>query len=147
MSEMDILVRLGVALLCGAAIGLEREISKHPAGLRTFAIVSLASALAMILQLHLCDTVAVDGIRADAGRIAGQVITGIGFIGAGLIMRNKDNVQGLTTAACIFLAAVIGLAVGAGMIITGIATTAAVLIVLISSQFIKRDKGPKKEQD
>lgn len=140
MTEIDILTRLGIALLCGAAIGIEREFSRHQAGLRTFSIVCLASALAMILQIHLCGTVAIDGVRADAGRIAGQVITGIGFIGAGLIMKNNDNVQGLTTAACIFLAAVIGLAIGAGMILAGTVVTAVSIIMLVSSRLIKHHK-------
>lgn len=145
MTEIDILIRLGVALSCGAAIGLERELFKHPAGLRTFSLVCLASALAMVLQLYLSENpLNLDAFRADTGRIPGQVLTGIGFIGAGLIMKNHDNVQGLTTAACIFLTAVIGLAIGAGMLLVGVVTTVVSIVLLTSSQLIRIAK--KREQ-
>lgn len=141
MTELEILIRLSVSLLCGAAIGLEREWFKHPAGLRTFSLVCLASALAMVVQLYLSEHAIVwESVKVDPGRMPGQVLTGIGFIGAGLIMKNHDNVQGLTTAACIFITAVIGLAIGAGMIWTGVLTTAAAIILLVSSQIVRRKR-------
>lgn len=152
MTEWDIAIRLVVALLCGAAIGLEREYFKHPAGHRTFALVCLASALAMVVQLYITDfanspdvsVIARETVKVDIGRIAGQVLTGIGFIGAGLIMKNHDSISGLTTATCIFMTAVIGLAVGAGMIVPGCCTTVVVVFLLATSQVFKKRKGKKK---
>lgn len=146
MSELDIIMRLLAAFLCGGAIGLEREYFKHPAGYRTFALVCVASALAMIVQIYLCSSLADEPtVKVDPGRIAGQVLTGIGFIGAGLIMKNHDSISGLTTAACIFMTAVIGLAVGAGMYLIGCVTTIAVVVLLASSQIIKKRKHGNKE--
>ena len=140
LTETTILVRLVVSLLLGACIGIEREINNHPAGLRTFTLVCLGSTLAMIVSIYICQQ-NMDLHNGDPGRIAAQVLTGIGFIGAGLIIKNQDGVSGLTTAACIFMTAIIGLAVGAGMILTGVAVTAVVIIILLSSKFIRPGKS------
>lgn len=130
------LVRLAASLVLGAVIGTERQFHKHPAGLRTFTLICLGSTLAMLVSIYICQT-NTDLLNGDPGRIAAQVLTGIGFIGAGLIIKNGDSVRGLTTAACIFITACIGLAVGAGMIWEGAIVTGVVLAVLVSSQFIK----------
>lgn len=130
------LIRLAVSLLLGAAIGTERQIHKHPAGLRTFTLICLGSTLAMLVSIYICQN-NTDLLNGDPGRIAAQVLTGIGFIGAGLIIKNEDGVKGLTTAACIFSTACIGLAVGVGMIWEAVIVTAVVLAVLISSHFLK----------
>lgn len=137
LTETVILTRLLVSMLLGAAIGLEREYFRHPAGLRTFALVCMGSALAMILSIYLCQT---NGnlLNGDPGRIAAQVVTGIGFIGAGLIMKHEDGVSGLTTAACIFMSCIIGLAVGAGLIMVSCIVTVVVLVLLISAQLIRK---------
>ena len=129
------LLRLGVSFLLGACIGIERQIHRHAAGLRTFTLICLGSTLAMLVSIYICQT-NTNLINGDPGRIAAQVLTGIGFIGAGLIIKNEDGVSGLSTAACIFMTAVIGLAVGVGMIWVGVAVTAAVIISLVSSSFI-----------
>ena len=96
----------------------------------------------MVISIYICQN-NLNLINGDPGRIAAQVLTGIGFIGAGLILKNDDGISGLTTAACIFITAVIGLAVGAGMILIGVVTTAATIIVLVSSNLRKGDKKKK----
>lgn len=130
------LIRMGLALLLGALIGIERQLHKHPAGVRTFTLISMGSALAMIISIYICQTNP-DLHNGDPGRIAAQVLTGIGFIGAGLILKNQDGVTGLTTAACIFMTAVIGLAIGAGMLALSAIVSAAVLIILVSSHYTR----------
>lgn len=143
ITETTALIRLGVSLLMGACIGIEREYHNHTAGIRTFTLISLASAFAMIVSIWVCQT-NTHLINGDPGRIAAQVLTGVGFIGAGLIIKHSDGISGITTAACVFVTSVIGLAIGAGMILTGVIVTAVVVLVLISGQYIKIDKNNKK---
>jgi len=142
ITESVALVRIGVSLLLGAAIGIEREYHKHPAGLRTFTIVCVASALAMLTSIYVCQS-NMNLINGDPGRIAAQVVTGIGFIGAGLIMKHDDGVSGLTTAACIFITSIIGLAVGAGMIWTAVVVT-VITVAILSTSLIKDRRKRKK---
>ena len=130
------LMRLLVSLILGACIGVERQVHKHAAGLRTFTLICVGSTLAMLVSIYICQT-NTNLLNGDPGRIAAQVLTGIGFLGAGLILKKDDDISGLTTAACIFVTAVIGLAVGAGMLIVGAIVTVAVLVVLISSSFLR----------
>lgn len=131
------LIRMGVALVLGALIGIERQLHKHPAGVRTFTLISMGSALAMIISIYICQTNP-DLHNGDPGRIAAQVLTGIGFIGAGLILKkNEDGITGLTTAACIFMTAVIGLAIGAGMLLLSAIVAAVVLVILVSSHYTR----------
>lgn len=138
------LIRLLVSLVLGAMIGSERQLHHHPAGFRTFTLICTASTLAMIVSIYICQT-NTDLLNGDPGRIAAQVLTGIGFIGAGLIIKGTDGVLGLTTAACIFICAVIGLAVGAGLLLLSAIVAVAVLIILWSSYFTKR-KDKEKTQ-
>jgi len=127
----EYLLRLLVAGLLGAAVGLEREYRAKEAGYRTHFLVCLGSALMMIVSKYGFDDHLVEGtIRLDPSRIAAQVVTGIGFIGAGTIIFQKQIVRGLTTAAGIWATAGIGLAVGAGMYFMSIACTILVLIGL-----------------
>lgn len=133
----DALIRMAVSLALGALIGMERQVHHHPAGFRTFTLICAASTLAVIVSLYLCQSY-VDTMKADPSRIAAQVLSGIGFIGAGLILKGNDGVSGLTTAACIFVCAVIGLAVGAGMLLLAAITSVVVLIILWSSYLTKR---------
>lgn len=132
ITETTAILRLAVSLALGVAIGLERELNHHHAGIRTFALISLGSTLAMILSIYVCEQ-NMDLHNGDPGRIAAQVLTGIGFIGAGLILKNEEGVTGLTTAAGIFMTACIGLAVGAGMIKISVIVTVAVVILLFMS--------------
>ena len=138
ITETLSLTRLGVSLLLGGAIGLERMIHKHPAGMRTFMLICIGSTLATLASIYICQT-NIDLHNGDPGRIAAQILTGIGFIGAGLIL--KTGVQGITTASCIFVTAAIGIAVGVGMILTAAAVTAVVLIILSSSYYFKKQKS------
>ena len=127
----EYLLRLLVAGLLGAAVGLEREYRAKEDGYRTHFLVCLGSALMMIVSKYGFDDHLVEGtIRLDPSRIAAQVVTGIGFIGAGTIIFQKQIVRGLTTAAGIWATAGIGLAVGAGMYFMSITCTILVLIGL-----------------
>jgi len=140
ITETLSLTRLGVSLLLGGAIGLERMIHKHPAGMRTFMLICIGSTLATLASIYICQT-NIDLHNGDPGRIAAQILTGIGFIGAGLILKTGDGVQGITTASCIFVTAAIGIAVGVGMILTAAAVTAVILIILSSSYYFKKQKS------
>lgn len=133
------LIRLGVSLLLGGAIGIERLIHNHPAGVRTFMLICLGSTLATLASIYICqDNMGLH--NGDPGRIAAQILTGVGFIGAGLIIKNDDRVSGITTASCIFVTAVIGVSVGVGLLIPSAVATVAVLMILISSSYTKRGK-------
>lgn len=131
MNNVDFIVRLLLAGFLGAIIGLDREYRAKEAGYRTHFLVSLGSALMMIVSQYGFGDVLHEGtIRLDPSRIAAQVVTGIGFIGAGTIIFQKQVVHGLTTAAGIWTAAGIGLAIGAGMYVIGIAATILTLVGL-----------------
>lgn len=122
---VDYVWRLVLAAGLGAAIGLEREYRQKPAGLRTNILIAVGSALFTIMSL------AMTGRDGDPGRIAAQVVTGIGFLGGGAIMRNRDTVHGMTTAATIWVNAAIGVAAGTGQYSLATFTTALTLIVLV----------------
>ena len=111
-------VRMLIAIICGLAIGFERKSRSKEAGIRTHAIVCLASCLFMILSKYLAapifSDIAGNKFDGDATRIASQVVTGIGFLGAGIIMYRRDVMHGLTTAAGVWATAAIGMAIGSG---------------------------------
>ncbi|MGB4302703.1 MAG: MgtC/SapB family protein [Syntrophomonadaceae bacterium] len=130
MSVYEIIFKLALAGILGGVIGLERESLNRPAGLRTYTLVCVGSALAMVVSLDMYFQY-YQTVNADPGRIAAQVISGIGFLGAGTIMREGATVRGLTTAAGLWVVACIGLAVGAGLYIPAIATTILILFILI----------------
>lgn len=130
MSVYEIIFKLTLACILGGLIGLERESLNRPAGLRTYTLVCVGSALAMIVSLDMYFEY-YKNVNADPGRIAAQVVSGIGFLGAGTIMREGATVRGLTTAAGLWVVACIGLAVGAGMYAPAIATTVLILFILI----------------
>ncbi|TBL81876.1 MgtC/SapB family protein [Paenibacillus thalictri] len=110
-----ITLRLFLAVILGGLIGLERELHNHSAGFRTHTLVCIGSALIMLLSVHgFSDFVNELNVRVDPSRLAAQVISGIGFLGAGTIIRNGTSISGLTTAASLWVTAGIGLAVGAG---------------------------------
>ena len=126
----EFIIRLVVASLMGVIIGLEREYRSKEAGYRTHFLVALGSALMMIVsQYGFSDVLETDLVRLDPSRIASQVVSGIGFIGAGtIILLRKQIVRGLTTAAGIWATSGIGLAIGAGMYVMGITGTVLFLI-------------------
>ncbi len=130
------LLRLIVAVICGALIGLEREINSKPAGLRTNMLICLGSCLFTFASLELSDK---DG---DPGRIAAQIVTGIGFIGAGTILRHgRDSISGLTSAATVWLVASVGILLGTGRYTLGIAGTIAAFIILTGCTWVERKIG------
>ncbi len=123
------ILRLCIAALLSGLIGYEREIHERPAGFRTHILVGVGSTLIMLTSMHIFDIY--KGVAVpDPGRIAAQVVSGIGFLGAGTIIRFKASVRGLTTAASLWTVAGIGLAVGAGLFVPAAATTAIVLAAL-----------------
>jgi putative Mg2+ transporter-C (MgtC) family protein len=123
----EVLLRLAVAAALGAAIGLEREWRERQAGLRTHLLVSVGSALFTLVSAYGFSNF---GARVDPTRIAAQIVTGIGFLGAGAIIRQGLSVRGLTTAATLWLVAAIGMAVGAGYWQGALIATAGALITL-----------------
>jgi putative Mg2+ transporter-C (MgtC) family protein len=127
--QADLSLRLLVAAILGASIGFEREIHGHPAGLRTHMLVSLGSAVFTVLSLHGFGQEAASS-NIDPTRIAAQIVSGIGFLGAGAILKDGIVVRGLTTAASLWATAAVGLAVGAGEYIIGLVATIIVVVSL-----------------
>lgn len=137
ISHYDVIIRLLLSVILGGLIGLEREIQRREAGLRTHILVCLGSALIMLTSLYIFDIYKTIG-NLDPARIAAGVVTGIGFIGAGAIIREGEGIKGLTTAASIWVVSGIGLCVGCGFWYAGCVTTALVLIVLFGLRRIER---------
>lgn len=144
--NLDYLISLSIAIALGFALGLERELTNKNAGLRTHIFVCLGSCVFTLLSIHgfptfaIGDNVIIDqatGVR-DTARIAAQIVTGIGFIGAGAVMRNGSSVHGITTAATLWLAAGIGMACGANQYVIAVITTGLSLLVLIGVKEFER---------
>lgn len=130
ISNFEILIRLGLACLLGGLIGMERERNKHPAGLRTHILVCVGATLVMLSNLFIFDKFR--GLtNVDPARLGAQVISGIGFLGAGTIIKEGLSIRGLTTAASLWAVACLGIAVGTGFYSGAILTTSFVLIILI----------------
>ena len=127
----EIVFRLLLAAFISGIIGIEREISNRPAGFRTHMLVTLGATLIMLISVDVF-------ADSDPGRLAAQVVSGIGFLGAGTIMRTGNNIVGLTTAASLWVCAGIGLAIGAGYYVGAIATTVIILIILMSTGLLER---------
>jgi len=128
--RLDLMLQLGLATLLGGAIGLERELGGKPAGLRTNILICIGSVL--YTHLSLAMLAGPNGIPTgtDTTRVAAQIVTGVGFIGAGTILHARGAVVGLTSAATIWVVAAIGIALGSGYYLEGVGTTLAVIIVL-----------------
>ncbi|MDF2500429.1 MAG: MgtC/SapB transporter [Anaerosporomusa subterranea] len=129
IDDATIIIRLVTSVLLGGIIGFEREHSGKPAGLKTHILVSLGSCLVAILSVNLY--AGVQGLtNADPARLAAQVVSGIGFLGAGAIIKEGPTIRGLTTAASLWVVASVGLAAGVGMMVGAMATAILVVIVL-----------------
>jgi len=145
VSNYEILFRLLLAAVLGGVVGLEREVHGRPAGVRTYLLLCMGSALIMVVSefLFLKFEGQGDLLKSDPGRIAAQAVTGIGFLGAGVIMHARESIRGLTTAAGVWVACAVGLAVGAGFYLFGSAVTALTLISLVGikafEQHLKKD--------
>ncbi|WP_088254411.1 MgtC/SapB family protein [Fimbriiglobus ruber] len=141
ISHLDMFLRMGAAAGLGAAIGFERQWIGRPAGTRTHLIVALASATFMLVstQFVFFQTYGKDDlVIVDTSRIAASVVSGVGFLGAGVLFRTGIGIQGITTAASLWLAAAIGLAAGGGMYELAVAATGTALFALI---VLRRLKG------
>jgi putative Mg2+ transporter-C (MgtC) family protein len=137
--DLHIALRLVVAAILGGIVGFEREQHKRPAGLRTHMILAIGSALAMCVSIDLAMQFRAYAPNGDPARLAAQVISGIGFLGAGAILRYGSSIKGLTTAASLWTVAIIGLAVGAGHYIPALTATALLLAILtVLDMFEKR---------
>lgn len=132
ISDLEVVLRLVLSAVAGGIVGMEREANNRPAGFRTHILVSLGSALIMLISMY-----GFNGLGGDPARLAAQVVSGIGFLGAGTIMRTGSNIKGLTTAASIWVCGGIGLAIGNGYYLGGIATSIIIMLTLKSSSFIQ----------
>ncbi|MDQ2940929.1 MAG: MgtC/SapB family protein [Chloroflexota bacterium] len=124
-TELNLALRLTVGLVLGAIIGFERELHRQPAGFRTHSLVSLGAALFTVVSAF-----GFAGSTVDPTRIAAQIVSGIGFIGAGTILQYRGHIRGLTTAASLWSVAAIGTAAGAGLFVVAITGTILILVVL-----------------
>jgi putative Mg2+ transporter-C (MgtC) family protein len=131
LSDLEALARLGIAMGVGAGLGLEREILRKSAGIRTLMLVCEGAALFMICSILLAEQVIEAGGIADPTRIASTVVQGIGFLAGGLIFTARERVRGLTTAAEIWVAAALGLLIGAGFLVVALGAAGATLVALV----------------
>lgn len=144
----DLLIRLGVASLCGGLIGIERGRKHRAAGFRTHMLVCMGAALTMVLSTYLCAMLtselwhlnpAIDYVNTDVSRFGAQVINGIGFIGAGtIIVTGRQQVKGMTTAAGLWASACMGLAIGAGFYMAAIIGCACILLTIVVFSRLER---------
>ena len=131
VNALNAVFKLTLSLLLGCVVGLERKRKGQIAGLRTFALISMGATLAMILSIYIPQEYM--GLKnGDPGRVAAQVITGVGFLGAGAIIQMKGSVRGLTTAAGIWMVATIGMAVGVGMYLVSVIATLLIIFILVT---------------
>ena len=159
MSVYEVAIRLGLAVIVGGLIGYEREFKNRPAGFRTHILVCLGAAITSMISLYsvqdatnmiIANPQLANAMKVDVGRLGAQVITGVGFLGAGTIIHEKGSIKGLTTAASIWTVACIGLAVGLGYYTLTILSTIVVFIVLVflktfESRFFKNTNILKLE--
>jgi putative Mg2+ transporter-C (MgtC) family protein len=143
--QLELGLRLAAGLVLGAIIGFERELHRQPAGFRTHSLVSLGAALFTIVSAY-----AFVGPMVDPTRIAAQIVSGIGFIGAGTILQHRGSVRGLTTAASLWAVAAIGTAAGAGLLVMAVVGTVLILVVLqlldVVEAFARRRLNIHKEE-
>ena len=124
-TEIELTLRLVVALLLGAVIGIERELQRMPAGFRTHALVSLGAAIFTVISAY-----GLTGPMSDPTRIAAQIVSGVGFLGGGAILHHGGTVRGLTTAASLWAVAAVGMAAGAGLLVIAVVSTLLVIVGL-----------------
>ena len=145
ITDNEMILRVTLSFLMSGLIGFEREVRRHEAGLRTHILVCVGSTLIMLTSLHVFDIYKSQG-SVDPTRIAAGVITGIGFLGAGTIIRSETHVRGLTTASTLWVVAALGLSVGCGFYKVSAYVTALVLLVLLflrrlESEWLKKGEG------
>jgi len=139
IQPQQIIIRLVVATVLGAIVGLERERLERAAGLRTHALVGVGAALFMLVSAFgFADVLGTRQVALDPSRIAAQVVSGIGFLGAGTIILQREIIRGLTTAASVWAVAAIGLAVGGGLYLAAVSATVLTLLILVGLKPIER---------
>ncbi|HYE09255.1 MAG TPA: MgtC/SapB family protein [Patescibacteria group bacterium] len=141
ISDGEVVLRLILSAVAGGIVGMEREASNRPAGLRTHILVTLGSTLIMLISMYGFQGLGADHSGGEPARLAAQVVSGIGFLGAGTILRTGNNIRGLTTAASIWVCGGIGLAIGNGYYLGGVATTIIVLFSLRSLGFLHKKES------
>src|ERR671919_2421389 len=147
ISPVELVLRLAVAAILGASVGLERERLEWAAGLRTHALVCVGAALFMIVSAFgFADALGSSDVVLDPSRVAAQVVSGIGFIGAGTIILRREIVRGLTTAASIWAVAAVGLAVGSGMFLAAVSATLLALALLVLARPLKARMFPNRKE-
>jgi len=139
ISEIDIIIRLCLAFAAGCIIGLERSSRRQVAGLRTHILIALGASCLMLLSIWLPQHLG-DG---DPGRIAAQVVAGMGFLGAGAIIKLGNSIRGLTTAASLWLTAAVGLTIGAGMFLAALVVVLLALFTLVILHRLERKIFPE----
>jgi putative Mg2+ transporter-C (MgtC) family protein len=139
MSEIDFVIRLCLAFAAGGIIGMERSSRRQVAGLRTHILIAVGACCLMLISIWLPQQLN----SGDPGRIAAQVVSGIGFLGAGAIIRLGNTIRGLTTAASLWLTAAIGLSIGAGMFIVAITAEILAIITLMLLNRLERKLFPE----
>ena len=142
---IEILIKLSVSLVLGSLIGLEREWSKHPAGLKTHVLVCLGSTTFMLMGYYAVEFLGDSSLSIDPTRMAAGIVTGIGFLGAGAILKEGVNVKGLTTAASIWVTAAIGLCVAAELYPAAFIATFFSLLVLVAFSKLEMRIGLKED--
>ena len=145
LAERTVLFRLLLSVVLAAAIGTERQIHRRNAGLRTHILVGLGSCLIMLTSLYVF-AIYKETANVDPARIAAGVITGIGFLGAGTILRERESIRGLTTAASLWVVAAIGLATGVGFYSAAVFTTILGLLVLFALRYTESAKFARENR-
>lgn len=130
--EAEIIFKIILSAVLGMLVGIEREIHYRPAGLRTHGLVCMGAALFAIISISFNESV------VDVSRVAAGVVTGIGFLGAGVIFRDRNKIRGITTAADLWVVAAIGVAVGIGLYFAAIATTIIILVILLGGRYVEK---------
>ncbi len=136
-AEYELILKLFLSVVLGMLVGFERELKRKPAGMRTHSFVCLGATLFTIISIYISGSG-----QADISRIAAGVVTGIGFLGAGVIFKSEDRVRGVTTAAELWVMAAIGLAIGVGYYFAAVLTAFIVLIILVPLKYVE---GKAKE--
>ena len=140
LTHQEVLIRMAVSLAVGLIIGLERTMHQKPAGIRTYSLVCIGSTLFMIISSYGIQVVPLGSQlhAADPGRVAAQIVTGIGFLGAGVILHDQGRIRGLTTAAELWATAGLGMAIGLGLFFLTLVSAGCVLIAIYSHDFVDR---------
>ncbi len=137
LSHTEIVIRMLTSLLVGLIIGYERSRHQKPAGIRTYSLVCIGSTLFMVVSAYGLHTIPImEGFRMDPGRIAAQIVTGIGFLGAGVIWKDRGTIRGLTTAANLWVTAGLGMAIGLGLYFLTLVSVVCIFLALYSSPIL-----------